>query len=339
MTTTSFAHPAGTVMGMLYGNRSARYRTIRGTGPAITTWLSRAFMRPGLYSSTTIRVCCSRRVSTALGMPVWTILPRRCRRRARRSAPAAPGGCQRVDGAGRLESGRDGGWLLHVQRNARMHLRFAGGFDTMALRRLRIVVSPRRLGPALGATVKTSMHLVERKSPRAHHDLPPATRRPGPRRSGLTSPRPRCDSHEIVPYAGCQRIRRRTWRGSTAGRLAGGRQRGRPRSRGGRIAQPPVRRALAPGRPFRGEPHGGIRRCSSRLRSSARGRSALGPVVLRSGARRHLRSGPGSGQRGPRGTGQAASMTLAGPTCKRRRTCSGSRRCSVIRWPGRRWSR
>jgi len=33
---------------------------------------------------------------------------------------------------GRLKSGRDGWWLLHVQRNARMHLRCAGGFDTMA---------------------------------------------------------------------------------------------------------------------------------------------------------------------------------------------------------------
>ena len=36
-----------------------------------------------------------------------------------------------LDRAGRLRSGT-GWWLLHVQRNARMHLRFAGGFDTMA---------------------------------------------------------------------------------------------------------------------------------------------------------------------------------------------------------------
>ena len=55
--------------------------------------------------------------------------------------------------AGRVESVATGWWLLHVQRNARMHLRFAGGFDTMALRRRRIVISPRRLGPLPGSAV------------------------------------------------------------------------------------------------------------------------------------------------------------------------------------------
>ena len=44
---------------------------------------------------------------------------------------------------GRAAMQRSRWWRLHVQRNARMHLRSAAGSDTMALRRRRIVISRR----------------------------------------------------------------------------------------------------------------------------------------------------------------------------------------------------
>ena len=99
------------------------------------------------------------------------------------------------------------------------------------------------------------------------------------------------DAPGIVPCVGCRRIRRK-WMGSTAGRPAGGGRRGRRRSQGGRTGRSPVRRARGPGWPFRREPGGGVRRCSSRPRSNARGRAGLGPGVLPGVARRDLRSGP-----------------------------------------------
>ena len=56
----------------------------------------------------------------------------------------------RTGRVGRLGAGRDGWRLLHVQRNARMHLRWAGGFDTMALCRRRIVSSREGSGRCRG---------------------------------------------------------------------------------------------------------------------------------------------------------------------------------------------
>jgi hypothetical protein len=132
-------------------------------------------------------------------------------------------------------------------------------------------------------------------------------------------------------------IRCRRWTGNTAGRLAGGGQRGRRRSRGGRIAPAPARCARAPGRPHQRELGGGSHRRSSRLQWSARCRAGLGPpVVLRGVSPRDLRiRGPGSYPSGSAGTGQTASMAVRGSACKRRRTCSGTRRGSAIGPTGR----